>query len=204
MDIMLSLIGLIVLSPLLIVLVILVKTKLGAPIIFKQNRIGRNEKVFKLYKFRSMTNQKDQNGELLPDNLRLTKFGKFLRSTSLDELPELFNIFIGNMSIVGPRPLVLQYLQYFNETERERHQVRPGLTGNAQVNGRNAIKWEERFLLDVKYVQNLSFINDLKILIKTIKTVVNRENIGERNKNVAIDFDKYRIEQRRNQNESKG
>jgi len=146
--------------------------------LFKQERPGLNEKIFTLYKFRSMTDERDENGELLPDSVRLTKFGKFLRSTSLDELPELFNILKGDMSIIGPRPLLVQYLPLYDEHQRRRHEVRPGLSGLAQVNGRNAISWEEKFNLDVEYVDNISFILDWKIIFLTIKKVFVREGIS--------------------------
>ena len=178
MDFILSLIALIILSPVFLVVALLVRINLGSPVIFKQQRPGLNEKIFTMYKFRTMTDERDENGELLPDGVRLTKFGKFLRSTSLDELPELFNILKGDMSIVGPRPLLVQYLPLYNEHQRRRHEVRPGLTGLAQVNGRNAISWEEKFDLDVEYVDNITFINDWKIIFSTLKKVVLREGIN--------------------------
>lgn len=178
MDFLLALIAIIVLSPVLLIVAILVKTKLGSPVIFKQQRPGLNEKIFTMYKFRTMTDARDENGELLPDSVRLTKFGKFLRSTSLDELPELFNILKGDMSIIGPRPLLVQYLPLYNEHQKRRHEVRPGLSGLAQVNGRNAISWEEKFDLDVQYVDNVSFIGDWKIIFLTIKKVFVREGIN--------------------------
>lgn len=178
MDFILSLIALIILSPVFLVVALLVRINLGSPVIFKQQRPGLNEKIFTMYKFRTMTDERDENGELLPDAVRLTKFGKFLRSTSLDELPELFNILKGDMSIVGPRPLLVQYLPLYNEHQRRRHEVRPGLTGLAQVNGRNAISWEEKFDLDVEYVDNITFINDWKIIFSTLKKVVLREGIN--------------------------
>jgi lipopolysaccharide/colanic/teichoic acid biosynthesis glycosyltransferase len=178
MDFILSLIALIILSPVFLVVALLVRINLGSPVIFKQQRPGLNEKIFTMYKFRTMTDERDENGELLPDAVRLTKFGKFLRSTSLDELPELFNILKGDMSIVGPRPLLVQYLPLYNEHQRRRHEVRPGLTGLAQVNGRNAISWEEKFDLDVEYVDNVTFINDWKIIFSTLKEVVLREGIN--------------------------
>lgn len=178
MDFLLALIAIIVLSPVLLIVAILVKTKLGSPVIFKQERPGLNEKIFTMYKFRTMTDARDENGELLPDSVRLTKFGKFLRSTSLDELPELFNILKGDMSIIGPRPLLVQYLPLYNEHQKRRHEVRPGLSGLAQVNGRNAISWEEKFDLDVQYVDNVSFIGDWKIIFLTIKKVFVREGIN--------------------------
>ena len=178
MDIVLSGGALIVLSPVLLVTAILVRTKLGSPVIFCQERPGKDEKVFKLYKFRSMTDQRDACGNLLPDEVRLTKFGKLLRSTSLDELPELWNILRGDMSIVGPRPLLVRYLPRYNEEQKHRHDVRPGLTGWAQVNGRNAISWEEKFRLDVWYVENLSFWVDMKTIFMTVKKVFCREGIS--------------------------
>ncbi len=178
LDIVLSGGALIVLSPVLLVTAILVRTKLGSPVIFCQERPGRNEKIFKLYKFRTMTDQKDEHGNLLPDDVRLTGFGKLLRSTSLDELPELWNILRGDMSIIGPRPLLVKYLPLYNEEQRHRHDVRPGLTGWAQANGRNALSWEEKFRLDVWYVQNLSFAVDVKTIFLTFKEVFRREGIS--------------------------
>ncbi|PMC37351.1 sugar transferase [Bacillus sp. UMB0899] len=178
MDFMLSLIAIIALSPVLIVVAILVRTKLGSPILFKQKRPGLNEEIFMMYKFRTMTDEKDDKGELLPDSVRLTKFGRLLRSTSLDELPELFNILKGDMSIIGPRPLLVQYLPLYNNHQKRRHEVRPGLSGLAQVSGRNAISWEGKFNLDVEYVDNVSFIEDWKIIFLTIKKVFVREGIN--------------------------
>ena len=160
MDFMLSLIAIIILSPVFFIVAFLVKTKLGSPVLFKQERPGLNATIFKMYKFRTMTDEKNENGELLPDSVRLTKFGKFLRSTSLDELPGLFNIFKGDMSIIGPRPLLVQYLPLYNEHQKRRHEVRPGLSRLAQVNGRNAIRWEEKFNYEVEYVDNVSFTTD--------------------------------------------
>ncbi|THE09168.1 sugar transferase [Bacillus timonensis] len=178
MDFMLSLIAIIVLSPILLVVAILVRTKLGSPVLFKQKRPGLNEEIFLMYKFRTMTDEKDENGNLLPDSVRLTKFGRLLRSTSLDELPELFNILKGDMSIIGPRPLLVQYLPLYNNHQKRRHEVRPGLSGLAQVSGRNAISWEDKFNLDVEYVDNVSFIEDWKIIFLTIKKVFVREGIN--------------------------
>jgi lipopolysaccharide/colanic/teichoic acid biosynthesis glycosyltransferase len=178
MDFLLSLIAIIVLSPVLLVVGVLVRCKLGSPVIFKQKRPGLNEEIFTLYKFRTMTNERDKNGELLADSMRLTKFGRFLRSTSLDELPELFNILAGNMSIIGPRPLLVQYLPLYNEHQKRRHEVRPGLSGLAQINGRNAISWEDKFNLDVEYVDSVSFISDWKIIFLTLKKVFIREGIN--------------------------
>lgn len=170
--------ALIVLSPVLVVTALLVRTKLGSPVLFTQDRPGKNEKIFKLYKFRTMTDERDENGELLPDDVRLTKFGKMLRSTSLDELPELLNIIKGDMAVIGPRPLLVQYLERYNEHQARRHEVRPGLTGYAQAHGRNAMSWEEKFNYDVRYVDNITFKGDLKILIDTVKTVVKCEGIS--------------------------
>ena len=178
LDILLSGCGLILLSPVLLVTAVLVRCKLGSPVIFCQERPGKDEKIFRLYKFRTMNNLKDEQGNLLPDEVRLTKFGKLLRSTSLDELPELWNIFKGDMSVVGPRPLLVRYLPLYNEEQKHRHDVRPGLTGWAQVNGRNAISWEEKFRLDVWYVQHLSFCLDVKTVFLTVKKVFCREGIS--------------------------
>lgn len=178
LDVVLSGAALIVLSPVLLVTAVLVRTKLGSPVIFCQERPGKDEKIFKLYKFRSMSDAKDEQGNLLPDEVRLTRFGKLLRSTSLDELPELLNILRGDMSIVGPRPLLVKYLPLYNEEQRHRHDVRPGLTGWAQVHGRNAITWEEKFRLDVWYVRNLSFVTDVKTVFLTAKKVFCREGIS--------------------------
>ena len=177
LDILLSGCALIVLSPVLLIVAILVRTKLGSPVIFCQERPGKNEKIFKMYKFRSMTDERDENGNLLPDEVRLTKFGRLLRSTSLDELPELWNIFKGDMSIVGPRPLLVKYLPLYNEEQRHRHDVRPGLTGLAQVSGRNAITWEEKFSHDVHYVERVSFFLDIRIVMLTVKKVLKHEGI---------------------------
>lgn len=178
LDIFISLSGIIVLSPVLLILWVLVRSKLGSPALFTQLRPGKDEKIFKLYKFRSMTDERDEEGNLLPDEVRLTSFGKKLRSTSLDELPELFNILKGDMSIIGPRPLLIKYLPLYNETQKHRHDVRPGLTGLAQMNGRNAITWEKKFEYDVEYVQNLSFAMDIKIFFGTIRAVLAREGIS--------------------------
>lgn len=177
-DILLSGIALIVLSPVYLVLTILVKTKLGSPVLFHQDRPGLNGKVFHMYKFRSMTDERDENGELLPDEVRLTAFGKKLRATSLDELPELLCIFKGDMSIVGPRPLLVQYLPLYNERQSHRHDVRPGLTGWAQVNGRNTISWAEKFEYDVEYTEKVSFLMDLKIIFMTVRNVLSHEGIS--------------------------
>lgn len=178
MDFILSLLAIIMLSPVFIITGVLVRTKLGSPILFKQKRPGLDGKIFTMYKFRTMTDQKDENGELLPDHIRLTKFGKMLRATSLDELPELFNILKGDMSIIGPRPLLVQYLPLYNVHQKRRHEVRPGLSGYAQVNGRNSISWEDKFDLDVQYVDNVTFVNDIKIIMLTIKKVFIRDGIS--------------------------
>lgn len=177
LDFTLSLFAIIALSPVLLIVAILVKTKLGSPVIFTQERPGKDGKIFKMYKFRSMTSETDENGNLLPDEVRLTPFGQKLRSTSLDELPELFNILKGDMSIVGPRPLLVKYLPLYNEHQKLRHNVRPGFTGYAQVNGRNSITWEEKFDLDVNYVNNVSFLLDVQIILKTVKVVLFKEGI---------------------------
>lgn len=171
--------ALLALSPVLLITAILVRVKLGAPVLFTQDRPGYNEKIFKLYKFRSMTDERDENGELLPDDVRLTRFGRSLRSTSIDELPELINIIKGDMSIIGPRPLMPSYLPYYTEDEKRRHSVRPGLTGLAQVNGRSFITWEEIFNYDVAYVDHITFYNDYSILLKTIKKVVHGSDIAD-------------------------
>lgn len=178
LDFVLSLLAIIVLSPVLLLVSILVRFKLGSPVIFTQERPGLNEKIFKMYKFRTMTDEKNEHGELLPDSVRLTRFGKRLRSTSLDELPELWNILKGDMSIIGPRPLLVEYLPLYNEHQKKRHNVRPGLSGLAQVSGRNAISWEDKFDLDVEYVNNISFFGDWKIIFLTIKKVLIKEGIS--------------------------
>lgn len=178
-DIVLSLTALIVLSPVLLIVAVLVRVKLGNPVIFCQDRPGKDEKIFRLYKFRSMTDERDEYGELLPDEARLTKFGRFLRSTSLDELPELWNILKGDMSIVGPRPLAVVYLPYYTEEERHRHDILPGLTGLAQVNGRNALSWDAKFAYDLDYVSHVSFFLDVRIVFLTAKKVFVREGIGQ-------------------------
>ena len=177
-DIVLSGMALLVLSPVLLLLTAVGAVKMKGNPFFTQLRPGKDEKIFKLIKFRTMTCEKDSEGNLLPDDERLTKYGKFLRSTSLDELPELINIFIGNMSIVGPRPLLVKYLPLYNEEQRKRHKVRPGLTGYAQVNGRNAISWEERFALDVEYIEHITLFGDIAIIIKTALSVLKREGIS--------------------------
>lgn len=178
-DIVLSLIAIIILSPVYLVVSILVLLFMGWPILFKQPRPGKNEKIFNMYKFRTMTDKKDKDGNLLPDNQRLPKFGKFLRKTSLDELPEFFCILNGSMSFVGPRPLLVKYLPYYTEEEHHRHDVRPGLTGWAQANGRNLVNWDERFKLDLEYVNNVSLIMDIKVILKTISVVLKHEGITD-------------------------
>ena len=184
-----------VLSPILLCTAVLVRIKLGKPVLFRQNRPGKDEKIFRLYKFRTMTNEKDSSGSLLPDSVRLTDFGRMLRKTSLDELPELINIIKGDMAVVGPRPLAVQYLPYYNEEERKRHSVRPGLTGLAQIHGRNATTWEERFAYDVQYANELTLWGDIKIILDTVSIVFKRTGIGERGKDSLMDFDEYRRRQ---------
>lgn len=178
LDIILSLIALIIFSPLLIITAILVHFKLGSPILFRQARPGKNEKIFHILKFRTMTDEKDKDGNLMPDEIRLTKFGQFLRSTSIDELPELLNILKGDMAVVGPRPLLVQYLDRYDDEQRHRHDVKPGLTGLAQVNGRNGITWEEKFNYDLQYVKNVTFLGDCKIILQTVQKVFQRQGIS--------------------------
>ena len=192
LDILLSLLILVCFCWLYIILAILVRVKLGSPVLFKQPRPGKDEKIFNMYKFRTMTDEKDENGNLLPDEVRLTSFGKKLRSTSLDELPQLFNILKGDMSFIGPRPLLVKYLPYYNDRERLRHSVRPGLTGYAQAHGRNAISWEKKFEYDVWYVEHLTFLTDIKVIIDTVKTVLSHDGVVL---NALEDFDEYRKHQ---------
>ena len=199
-DFLLSLTALIVLSPIFLILTVVGAIAMKGNPFFVQKRPGKidksgKEKIFSLIKFRTMTCEKDAEGNLLPDEKRLVKYGKILRSTSLDELPELINILKGDMSIVGPRPLAVKYLPFYTEDERLRHSVRPGLTGLAQVNGRNGLKWEEKFTYDIDYVKNISFVNDVKVLLKTVRTVLIRENIGLRGTETLVDFDVYRKRQ---------
>jgi len=189
LDIICSLLAFIILSPVLLITAILVRIKLGSPVIFKQQRPGLNEKIFTLYKFRTMTDKRDEEGNLLPDEQRLTKFGKLLRSTSLDELPELWNILMGDMSIVGPRPLLVQYLPLYNEEQRKRHMVRPGLTGLAQVNGRNSITWEDKFSYDVYYALNPTLLGDLLIVMRTIIKMFNPDGISSETHATMEDFE---------------
>lgn len=187
-DFILSLTAIIVLSPIYIIVAVLVRIKLGSPVLFTQDRPGKDEKIFKMYKFRTMTSDTDEQGNLLPDEVRLTKFGKALRSTSLDELPELFNILKGDMSIVGPRPLLISYLPYYNEVEKHRHDVRPGLTGLAQVSGRNYIAWDDRFAKDVEYVEKQSLFLDIKIILNTVKIVFKKSDIATDTRTVESNF----------------
>ena len=189
MDIILSLMAIIGLAPVLLLVAVLVRKKLGKPVIFSQERPGLQEKIFKLYKFRTMTDERDANGELLSDEVRLTKFGKFLRSTSLDELPELFNILKGDMSVVGPRPLLVKYLPFYTNEERKRHDVRPGLTGLAQINGRNNISWNDKLAQDVKYVSNICFVDDIKVIFQTFFKVILRKDVIPDAGYSVIDFD---------------
>lgn len=192
LDFILSLMAIIVLSPVLLILTIIGAIVMKGNPFFTQERPGKDEKVFRLVKFCSMTNEKDRAGNLLPDEQRLTKYGKLLRSTSLDELPELFNILKGDMSIVGPRPLVPQYLPYYTNEEKHRHDVRPGLTGLAQINGRNSVNWPERFLYDLEYVYNITFFSDISIMFKTILKVLKRSDVSVRATGSILDFDEYR------------
>ena len=192
LDCMLSSLALILLSPIMLITAILVRVRLGSPILFTQERPGLHEKIFKIYKFRTMTDKRDDKGELLPDAERLTPFGKVLRSTSLDELPELFNIAKGDMAIVGPRPLLTRYLPYYRPEERERHAIRPGLTGYAQVHGRNYLMWDERIAADIKYAKRITFVGDLKIIIQTVVKVLKRSDVAEKR---IPPLDQYRREQ---------
>lgn len=191
LDFTLSLVAIILLSPIYIIVAILVRIKLGSPVIFTQERPGKDEKIFKMYKFRSMTSDTDENGQLLPDEIRLTSFGKKLRSTSLDELPELFNILKGDMSIVGPRPQLVKDMIFMTNEQRKRHSVRQGLTGLAQINGRNNISWEEKINYDLQYVENISFFFDCKIIFKTILKVLKKEDISTDGMETAEDFGDY-------------
>ena len=198
LDIVLSAGAIVVLSPVMAVTAVLVRIKLGSPVIFKQKRPGKDERIFEMYKFRSMTNARDENGELLPDEVRLTSFGKKLRASSLDELPELFNILKGDMSVVGPRPLLVHYLPYYTLNEKKRHDVRPGLTGLAQINGRNNLNWDQRLMMDVQYIEHLTFYGDMKIVFLTIGRVLKRENIAVGESLYLQDLDEERMYANRN------
>lgn len=191
MDFILSLIAIIGLSPILLITALLVRTKLGSPVLFKQKRPGLNGKVFTLFKFRSMTDEKDENGNLLPDEIRLTRFGRILRSTSLDELPELFNILKGDMSVIGPRPQLIKDMVFFNEEQMERQSVLPGLSGLAQVNGRNCILWEDKFKYDLQYIDNITFLGDWKLILQTIIKVFKKSGIHSEGMATAEDFGDY-------------
>lgn len=204
LDIICSLVVIILFWWLFILVAILVRLRLGSPIIFKQPRPGKNGKIFNLYKFRTMTDDRDDKGELLPDIQRLTPFGKWLRSTSLDELPEVFCILIGTMSLIGPRPLTINYLPYYNDYEMHRHDVRPGLTGLAQASGRNIVDWDERFAYDVKYVNKITFWNDLKIIFLTVKAVIKKTGIEACDSFTLQDFDVYRKNQIKHGDHSNG
>ena len=198
LDIVLSVGAIVVLSPVMAVTAVLVRVKLGSPVIFKQKRPGKDEKIFEMYKFRSMTDARDENGELLPDEVRLTSFGKKLRASSLDELPELFNILKGDMSVVGPRPLLVRYLPYYTSNEKKRHDVRPGLTGLAQINGRNNLNWDQRLMMDIQYIEDLTFYGDMKIVFLTIGRVLKRENIAVGESLYLQDLDEERMYANRN------
>lgn len=191
LDVLLSGCALVVLSPVLLIVAVLVRTKLGSPVIFCQERPGKGEKIFKMYKFRSMTDARDENGELLPDEVRLTKFGRALRSTSLDELPELWNIFKGDMSIVGPRPQLVRDMVFMTPEQRLRHTVMPGLTGLAQVSGRNAISWEDKLAADLRYIRQITFLGDVKIVLLTVRKVFFREDISADGMDTAEDLGDY-------------
>lgn len=188
LDVFCGLAALLVFWWLYIIVAALVRIKLGSPVLFKQERPGKNEEIFKLYKFRTMTDARDENGNLFPDEVRLTKFGRALRATSLDELPEVFNILKGEMSLVGPRPLTIQYLPYYSEEERHRHDVRPGLSGLAQVNGRNFIDWDHRLAFDVQYVKKITFVGDLRIILQTALKFVKKEDIAVDTNKVEPNF----------------
>ncbi len=199
LDLLCGMAAVIVFGWLYIIVAILVRVKLGSPILFKQDRPGKDEKIFKLYKFRTMTDEKDENGNLLSDEVRLNKFGKILRASSLDELPEAFNIIKGDMSVVGPRPLLVKYLPYYDENQRHRHDVRPGLSGYAQVHGRNAVNWDEKFEMDIQYVNKITFRGDLKIIFQTVgKAFIKQEGISSATSSTMEDFVEYVKENRKN------
>lgn len=187
-DFILGMLVLAILWPLYIVLAIMVRVKLGSPVLFKQDRPGKDEKIFKLYKFRTMTDERDANGELLPDDKRLTAFGSWLRRTSMDEVPEAFNIIKGNMSLIGPRPLLVRYLDRYNEEQHHRHDVRPGLTGYAQAHGRNAVSWEDKFKMDVWYTEHISFLCDVKVIVDTVKSVLKKDGISSESSATMEEF----------------
>lgn len=191
LDLTCGLLALLVFWWLYLIVAVLVRIKLGSPVLFAQERPGKDENIFKLYKFRTMTDAKDENGELLPDEVRLTKFGKTLRATSLDELPEVFNIIKGDMSIIGPRPLLVKYLPYYNEEQHRRHEVRPGLSGYAQAHGRNGVPWDEKFKMDVRYVDRITFLGDIKLIIDTVLSVVKKEGISSSTSATMEDFIDY-------------
>nr|WP_231684113.1 sugar transferase [Phosphitispora fastidiosa] len=191
MDFVLSLGAIIGLAPVLLTVAVLVRVKLGSPVLFKQKRPGLNEKIFTMYKFRTMTDEKDEHGELLPDEIRLTKFGKFLRSTSLDELPELFNILKGDMSVVGPRPQLIRDMVFMTPEQRQRHSVLPGLSGLAQINGRNCILWEDKFRYDLKYIEKITFLGDWKIIFQTVAKAFKREGVAAEGMETAEDYGDY-------------
>ena len=201
-DIVASIIGLLILFPLFIILWTIIRLKIGEPVLFIQKRPGRGTKIFKLFKFRTMTNKKDQTGNLLPDHLRITPLGRFLRKASLDELPQLFNVFKGDMSLVGPRPLATKYLPFYTDKEMTRHKVRPGITGLAQISGRNNLNWDKKLDLDAQYVENLSFLLDIKILFKTLVNVIKRADVSETGVDSPGDFDVYRKKQQENKNQT--
>jgi len=193
-DIVCSLLALIVLSPVLLITALLVRIKLGSPVVFKQKRPGLNEKIFTLYKFRTMTDKKDEQGKLLPDEIRLTKFGKMLRSTSLDELPELWNILKGDMSVVGPRPQLIKDMVFMTDEQRKRHTVRPGLTGLAQVNGRNAITWEAKLQYDLDYLKRITFLRDIALIFRTLHKTVKRDGISQEGMDTGMDLGEYLLQ----------
>lgn len=201
-DILCALLAITVFSWLYLLVAFLVRIKLGSPVLFRQKRPGKDGKIFTLYKFRTMTDEKDAEGNLLPDDVRLTKFGRFLRSTSLDELPEAFNILKGDMSVIGPRPLAVRYLPYYNEAEQHRHDVRPGLSGLAQVNGRNDLQWEERFAYDLEYIKDITFRKDVKIVFLSAMKALKREAVVVRGTGKVEDFDIYRQKQREAQHDT--